>query len=52
MSGFPADFYSLSGVGAVRGREKSAAVYQTNRSAFFAADDRSHGWPRFLWGGP
>ena len=45
MSGFPADFYSFSSVGAARGHEERAAVYQANRSAFFAADDRSYVWP-------
>jgi hypothetical protein len=36
MSGFPADFYSFSGVGAVRGREEVAAAYEKNRGASFA----------------
>lgn len=45
MSGFPADFYSFSGVGAVHGRKKSAAVCQVYRGAFFAAADRSYVWP-------
>lgn len=45
MCGFPADFYSFSGVGAVRGREEVAAVCQVYRGAFFAAADRSYVWP-------
>lgn len=44
MSGFPADFYSFSGVGAVHGREEVAAVCQVYRGAFFAAADRSYVW--------
>ncbi|WP_286916184.1 MULTISPECIES: hypothetical protein [Pseudomonas] len=42
MSGFPADFYSFSGVGAVHGHEERDAVCQVYRGAFFAADDRSY----------
>jgi hypothetical protein len=36
MSGFPADFYSFSGVGAARGREEVAAVCEKNRASSFA----------------
>ncbi len=45
MKGFPADAYSFSTVGAVRGRAQRAAVCQVYRGAFFAADDRSYVWP-------